>query len=111
MVLGDPEWVEELLEQDFPGVNGSDAGHGGLLLLVVVDDLDVLGPGVGPDETDAPLLVDPDAVLSGAVRLEGFEAVAGRGPEVVQRFGGVEHDELAQRGAFDPWVELLGALS
>ena len=50
---------------------------GRLLLLVVVDDLDVLGPGVGPDETDAPLLVDPDAVLPGAARLEAVRPSTG----------------------------------
>jgi len=31
--------------------------------LVVVGDLYVFGPGVGPPEADPPLLVDPDAVL------------------------------------------------
>jgi hypothetical protein len=39
-------------------------------LLVVVDDLDVFRPGRGPAEADPPLLVDPDAVLPGAVAVQ-----------------------------------------
>jgi hypothetical protein len=65
------------------------------LLLVVVDDLDVFRARWGPDEADTPLLVDPDAVLPDAVALEGFEPVPGRDFEVIQDFGGIEHDELA----------------
>jgi hypothetical protein len=34
--------------------------------LVVVDDLHVFGPGVGPPEADPPLPVNPDAVLADA---------------------------------------------
>lgn len=39
----------------------------GVTSSVVIDDLDVDGPGVGPGEADRPLLVDPDAVLAGSV--------------------------------------------
>ena len=38
-----------------------------LPLLVVVDDFDLHGSLVGPDEADAPLVVYADAVLSGSV--------------------------------------------
>ena len=40
---------------------------GRLRLLVIVNDLDVVGIGLPPDGTDTPLIVDPDAVLSGPV--------------------------------------------
>ena len=38
-----------------------------LPLLVVIDDFDLHGALVGPDEADAPLVVYADAVLSGSV--------------------------------------------
>jgi hypothetical protein len=34
---------------------------------VVVDEFDVDGPTATPGETETPLIVDPDAVLAGAV--------------------------------------------
>jgi hypothetical protein len=45
--------------------------------LVIIDDLHLVGIAVIPDEADAPLVVDADAVLSFAVALECFESVAG----------------------------------
>jgi hypothetical protein len=39
----------------------------GLLLAVVVGDLDVFGSSGAPAKADAPLLVHPDAVLPGSV--------------------------------------------
>ena len=35
--------------------------------VVVIDDIDLHGALVGPDETDAPIVVNSDAVLSGSV--------------------------------------------
>jgi hypothetical protein len=40
-------------------------------------------------------LVDPDAVLPGAVTPQGFEPVAGRDPQVLEGLGGIQHDELS----------------
>src|ERR1700727_772004 len=62
---------------------------------VVVGDLDVLGSLGRPTEADAPLLVDPDGVLSRAVFRQRFEVVAGRGREVHEQRRHVEHLELA----------------
>jgi len=42
-----------------------------------VADLDLVGVATSPDEADAPLVVDADAVLAGAVAGEPLEAVAG----------------------------------
>ena len=43
-----------------------------------VDDLDVEGIGGAPDEADAPLIADADAVLAGTIALERLEPIAGR---------------------------------
>ena len=52
---------------------------------VVIDDLDVMRIAVVPAETDAPLVVDADAVLAIAVSFQCLQAVAGRYAQVVQR--------------------------
>ena len=78
---------------------------------VIVHDLDVGGSGVGPDEADPPLLVDPDAVPSCPIPAECFQAVARRHPKVVERFCGVQHHQLAQGDAFDARVDALDSLS
>jgi len=62
-VLTHAERLEELLKRDLAGVDRVDGGHGHLL--VVVDDLDVVGPCVRPGEADPPLLIGPFAVLTG----------------------------------------------
>ena len=41
--------------------------HHAALPLVVVDNLDLFGPGVRPEETDPVLIIDSDAVLSGSI--------------------------------------------
>src|SRR5699024_5719744 len=46
----------------------------GSILSVLVNDLHLLWSSVRPYETNPPLVVDPDAVLTGPVTLEGFES-------------------------------------
>jgi hypothetical protein len=50
--------------------------------LVIIDDLDVERVSCVPDEADAPLVIDPDAVLSATVPLEDLEPVPGWAPQV-----------------------------
>src|SRR5437867_7780491 len=68
---------------------------------MVVDDLNVVRVAVGPPETDAPLLVDPDRVLSGPVTSERFQAIARRLPQVVEPRGRGEHLKLSPRDPLD----------
>jgi hypothetical protein len=49
---------------------------------MVIDDLDHLGAAFPPDKADAPLIVDPDAVLPSAIAFERLKPVAGRRPEI-----------------------------
>jgi hypothetical protein len=51
---------------------------------VIVHDLDILSAGCGPAEADAKLIVDPDAVSTGAIALQGLKAVARRDTKVNQ---------------------------
>jgi hypothetical protein len=63
-------------------------------LVVVVDDLYVFGPGVGPSEADPPLLVNPDAVLARAITRQLLQPVPRRHPQVRENLRGVQHGQL-----------------
>ena len=53
-----------------------------LLLLAVIDDFDLHGALVDPDEADTPLVVYSDAVLSGTVASQRFETMRWRHSQV-----------------------------
>jgi len=60
---------------------------------MVIDNLNVIRIPVLPDETDTPLIIDPDAVLSKPVPLKSFKYIPwgdsqvfkGSGPVQVQK--------------------------
>jgi hypothetical protein len=52
---------------------------------VVVNDLDLLWASVGPPETDPPLVVDSDAVLTRSIALQLLEPVAWRQAKLFER--------------------------
>jgi hypothetical protein len=61
---------------------------------MVVDDLDVVPVTVSPDEAQAPLVVDSNAVLPRAISLQGFEPVSGKRSEIFERARAMKHFEL-----------------
>ena len=63
---------------------------------MIVDDLDVVCVGSEPSETDAPLIVDSDAVLASPVSGEFLKAIRGRNAEVEEAGRGIKHDEFAK---------------
>src|SRR5256885_146964 len=67
--------------------------HGALS--VVIDDLDIGWPRrpLWPFEADSPLLIDTNAVLTPAIALEGFEAIAWQSTEVFQPGGRIQSIE------------------
>jgi len=66
---------------------------------VIVDDLDVVCVGSEPSETDAPLIVDSDAVLASPVSGEFLKAIRGRDAKVEEAGRGIKHDEFAKGNA------------
>ena len=78
---------------------------------MVIDDLDIVGVIRPPVEADTPLLVDPDAELSGSVALEFLMPVRRRHPQVFQNGGGVKHPELPQGDALDVSARPLDGLT
>ena len=81
---------------------------------MVVNDLDLLWPGVRPDKAESELVVDAlisetGPVLAMAVPPERLQAIARRDLQIVEASGGVEDGELAERHrseAFEaaPWL-------
>lgn len=66
---------------------------------MIIHNLNLLGAGLFPDKTNAPLVVDPNAVLSCAATLQSFQAVAGRGHKVSKFAGLMDLPKLPLRDA------------
>jgi hypothetical protein len=56
----------------------------------------VIGVVIMPDEANPELIVNPDTVLSRPVPLEGFQAITGRTPQILQIFRSIQDQELSQ---------------
>jgi hypothetical protein len=65
-------------------------------LLVVVDDLDIERITVLPPEAEAPLIVDANAVLSGAIPFELLQPIAGGNAKVLEPLSRVDQAKLSQ---------------
>jgi hypothetical protein len=64
---------------------------------VIVHDLDVFSPGIGPSKTEAQLVIDSDTVLSRTVAHKGLQVVARRYAEVFQPGSDLKLPKLASR--------------
>src|SRR6516162_11326663 len=69
--------------------------------LVVIDDFDIGRTLLGPNEADAPLVIDADRVLTPAISRPRFQPVRRGSAQVVELAGAMEHVELSQRLFFD----------
>ena len=63
---------------------------------MVVSDVDVVRIAFSPAEADAPLGVDPDAVLTRAVASKLLQSISRRKPQVCKALGSIEVEELAK---------------
>jgi hypothetical protein len=61
---------------------------------VIIHDLHIVGIPVVPDEADAVLIVNPNAVLSAPVAREGLEPVAWEGCQITEFLGCIQLLEL-----------------
>src|SRR5258708_1026070 len=70
---------------------------------VIIDDLDVrrAGRSIRPFKTDAPLIVDPDSVLTLPIALQRFEPVTGQRRQIIQDVRGFKAIELEPSGPLD----------
>jgi hypothetical protein len=62
---------------------------------MVVNNFDLLRISIAPNETDAPSVVDADAVLACPVAAQGFQAIAWRSSEIAQFDSLVQLPQLA----------------
>jgi len=67
---------------------------------VIVDDLDVMGVAVAPDEADSDRSLTPDAVLTPSVAAQRFSLFPGRSPDP-KLVGRVQLAELSLSDAGD----------
>ena len=63
---------------------------------MIIRDFHVVSVAVFPTETDAPLLVDANAVLAVTVAPESFQTISGGNTEVLQVGGRVQHQEFTE---------------
>ncbi len=68
---------------------------------MTIHNLNIPCVAILPPEADTPLIVDPDAVLSLSVALEGLKAVTRRLRQILQSPGTVEIEQLAPCLTFD----------
>lgn len=99
MVLCEPERGQVLVFEDLArmdrGVKGIDHG-GSSFRSVVVSDLHVSCSCASPAEGDAPLVVDPDAVVAGPVSKELLQRLVSRGGKTSGRPAGVAYLEWSE---------------
>jgi hypothetical protein len=68
---------------------------------VIIHYLDIIHFAITPDEADSPLIVNPNAMLTGSVSSERLEAVARRHAQLLQLPGGVKVKQLTPGHALD----------
>lgn len=68
---------------------------------MVVNDLHVVSVSFPPDKTDAPLIIDADAVLPLAAAMERFEAIGGWRAKVAELHRGIQLAQLSLRDSLD----------
>jgi hypothetical protein len=64
---------------------------------MIVNNLNVVGVTASPEETDAPPVIDADAVLTPTVAFERFQAVTWRNQQVLKGSSAVEIQQLSPR--------------
>lgn len=69
--------------------------HSRYSLLVIVTNFDIVDVAIDKPETDAPLIVDRDRVLSLAVSVKGMESIPGRNSQILQSYRQVQIFKLA----------------
>jgi hypothetical protein len=77
---------------------------------MIIDNFDVLRSAISPDETDSPLLVDSDAMLTSPIADQSLHPVSRNHRHIFQFLGVVEHSQFPSRYLRDI-AELSAALS
>ena len=62
---------------------------------MIVDNLDPFRAGIRPNEADTPLIVDPNAVLSGPISLQRLKPIAWWHRQILQPPGLMDLEQLS----------------
>ncbi len=62
---------------------------------MVIDDLDVEGIAISPAKANAPLVIDANTVLAGALPFKSLESIGGRDAKVPKDASAMDHPEFA----------------
>jgi len=92
-ILTDAQGLEKFFQKEFTGGNWPKFSHT-CLSSMVVHYLHVFGACFRPAKTDAPLIVDPDAVLAGSIALQSLQSIARWHTQIVQAARDIELPEL-----------------
>jgi hypothetical protein len=63
---------------------------------MVVHYFHVMGMVIMPGEANPELIVNPDTILARSVSLEGFQAITGGAPQILQIFRSIQYQEFSQ---------------
>jgi hypothetical protein len=69
---------------------------------MIIEDLDVPGRSVVPFETNSPLIVDPNAVLSASIPVQGFNPIARRNAKIVHATCRIHSEKLRPGALLNP---------
>ena len=61
---------------------------------MVVRYFDFVSIAIAPLKANAPLIIDAQAVLAGAVTGQLFQTIAGRDAQIVELFGGIQDSQF-----------------
>jgi hypothetical protein len=68
---------------------------------VIIDDLNIVRIAFSPNETETPLVIDPNAILARSVAMQRFQAISWWRPQISQFSGGVQLPYLPARNSLD----------
>jgi hypothetical protein len=95
-ILRNSHWLEEIVKQDLARVDRRKLSSCHKGVLVVVNDLYIIGVAILPTETNAPLVIDTDTILAAPSTFEFLQSIARRYSQIGQCLSGVQRDELSQ---------------
>jgi hypothetical protein len=74
-----------------PGCTGGSFFNGMVLSSMIIYYFNFISIVVAPDETNAELIINPDAMLSRPVAFEGFQSITRRPSQIRQAFGSLQY--------------------
>jgi hypothetical protein len=103
-ILRNSHWLEEIVKQDLARVDRRKLSSCHKGVLVVVNDLYIMGVAILPTEANAPLVIDADAVLAAPSTFEFLQSIARKYSQIGQCLSGVQRDHAARCTCYEDCV-------